>query len=182
MRREATQKWERCSLIAECSLSVYQAEVKNPAGTVLHSCASTSLTQRIAPQANSQPSAAKACKSAGPGGYGSEVGKQRTGAGSSVYCWAGVLARWLGPLTWCPPDAEGGEAEVEVTFDPWHFLHTDPWPFLSGLHWVLWPSWSEEIIFYISIILRLPANSRCPLSSFGHLIPFFYRLGCCLRI
>lgn len=75
----ASEKRSSFSLVAECSLCVYQSRVKNPAGTVLHSCASTSLTQRIAPQANSHPSAAKACKSVGLQDCGSEVGKRRAG-------------------------------------------------------------------------------------------------------
>lgn len=67
---------------------VCRAEVKNPAGTVLHSCASPSLPQRIAPQANSHPSA---CQS-----YANQqaLRAQRwegrgAGAGSSCPLWAG---------------------------------------------------------------------------------------------
>lgn len=59
---------------------VYQAEVKNPAGRVLHYCAATSLTQRITPQANSHSSATKAMQISGAfKAAGLEVETQRAG-------------------------------------------------------------------------------------------------------
>lgn len=68
---------------------VYWAEVKNPAWTVLHSCASTSLTQRIAPQANSHPSAAKAMQISRL--CCSQVGKHRAGRVPPAWRPPGVL-------------------------------------------------------------------------------------------
>ena len=113
MRTEAAQKWERFSLLAERSLCVYQARVKNPAGTVLHSCASTSLTQRIAPQASSHPSAAKACKSVGLQHCGSEVGMRRAGQLLLSPSRQGSL-QVSGTADLVFTRCQGGETEMEV--------------------------------------------------------------------
>lgn len=146
---------------------VYQAEVKNPAGTVLHSCASTSLTQRITPQANSHPSAAKAMQISGAcKTTDSEMGKQRVGSETvlSSIVRQGSEPSSLALLTWCPPDVIGGEAKVEVALDsraPPTYL------FLAFLFRT-----PLGIMETLSRILGLRTNSVCLLPSFDHLISF----------
>lgn len=141
--------------------------MKNPARTVLHSCASTSLPQRITPQANSHPSAAKAMQISGAcEATDSEMGKQRVGSerllSSSVRqgSWPSSFAL----RTWCPPDVMGGEAKVEVALD---FRAPPTDLFLAFLFRT-----PLGIMETLSRILGLRTNSVCLLPSFDHLISF----------